>query len=139
MKAYLDASVVLRVLLREPGAIENWSRWEMLVTSELVRVECFRSLDRLRLTGRLHDAQLADLSDTLRLVLRTFEQVPLAPIIQERAAGPFPSVISTLDAIHLATALRWMEEAGEPLLFVTHVAQLAVAARLCGLEVKTAP
>jgi predicted nucleic acid-binding protein len=139
VKAYLDASVVLRSLLHEPGAIENWSRWEMLVTSELMRVECFRSLDRLRLSARLRDEQLADLTDAVRMLLKSFEQVPLEPAIQERAAGPFPSVIGTLDAIHLATALYWVQETGEPLLLVTHDAQLAMAARMCGLQVQTAP
>jgi predicted nucleic acid-binding protein len=139
VKAYLDASVVLRSLLREPGAIENWSRWDLLVSSELIRVESFRSLDRLRLTGRLREAQMADAVDALRLLLKGFVQVPVESAIQDRAAGPFSAVIGTLDAIHLATALLWMEEGGEPLLFVTHDVQLAVAARLSGLEVKTVP
>jgi predicted nucleic acid-binding protein len=139
VKAYLDASVVLRRLLREPGAVENWSRWDQLVSSELVRVETFRSLDRLRLTGRLQDTQVADAADALRLVLKGVVQVPVGLAIQDRAAGPFPAVIGTLDAIHLATALSWIEDAGEPLLFVTHDVQLSVAARLSGLEVKTAP
>jgi predicted nucleic acid-binding protein len=50
VKAYLDASVVLRSLLHEPAAIVNWSRWELLVSSELLRVETFRALDRLHIT-----------------------------------------------------------------------------------------
>jgi len=44
-----------------------------------------------------------------------------------------------LNAIHIATALLWIEDESEPLVFVTHDMQQAVAARLAGLDVKTAP
>ncbi len=66
-KAYLDTSVVLRRILGQPGAIANWSRWELLVTSELMQVEAFRALDRLRLQGELSMIELADRVDELRL------------------------------------------------------------------------
>ena len=139
MKAYLDASVLLRALLHEPGSIDNWSRWELIVSSELIRIEAFRSLDRLRLAKRVREAQVAELTETLRSMLVRFQQVPIGSVIQDRAAGPFHTVIGTLDAIHLATALLWMEQTEEPLLCVTHDVQLAVAARLAGLQVQTAP
>lgn len=86
----------------------------------------------------MKDAELADLTDALRALLSGIQEVPLAPAILERAGGPFPAVIGTLDAIHLATALLWTQKAGEPLLFSTHDIQLAVAARTCGFEVITA-
>jgi hypothetical protein len=72
-------------------------------------------------------------------MLASFQQVPISSAIQDRAAGLFHAVIGTLDAIHLATALVWMEQTEEPLLFVTHDVQLAVAARLAGLDMQTAP
>jgi hypothetical protein len=42
--------------------------------------------------------------------------------------------VKTLDAIHLATALLWDEQAGE-IVFLTLDRQLANAARACGLTV----
>lgn len=43
--------------------------------------------------------------------------------------------LRTLGALHLATALRWCEARGEPLLFATHDRGLAQAAAVAGLEV----
>jgi len=33
MKVYVDSSVVLRRLLREPGAFRRWTDWEWAVTT----------------------------------------------------------------------------------------------------------
>jgi len=133
-RVYLDSSVVLRRLFGQPGAITNWSRWELAVTSELMRVEALRTLDRLRVMGELTLPQLGHLVTELRAIVAGFEQVSLCPEILDRAAGPFPAPVATLDAIHLATALVWMENRCQPLAFMTHDRQLAAAAVACGLE-----
>ena len=138
VKAYLDSSVILGRVLEEPGALRNWGRWEVLISSELSRVETSRIMDRMRLTGRMSDDDFADMRDSLRSLMSRVQLAPIAPEVLDRAAAPLPVVVGSLDAIHLATALLWMDDHREPLLFVTHDAQLAVAARLCGLEVKTA-
>jgi hypothetical protein len=70
---------------------------------------------------------------------RALEFVPLSAAVLNRAADPFPTALGTLEAIHLASALLWTEEKGEPITFLTHHAQLAIAAGACGLEVKTDP
>jgi predicted nucleic acid-binding protein len=51
--AYLDTSALLRLVLREPGALEDLRSCEAFVSSELLAVEALRSLDRLRLQGAL--------------------------------------------------------------------------------------
>jgi len=137
-RVYLDSSVVLRRLFRQPGAITNWSRWELAVTSELMRVEALRTLDRLRVMGELTLPQLAHLVTELRGIAAGFEQVSVCTEILDRACGPFPAPLGTLDAVHLATALVWMESRSQPLVFLTHDRQLAAAAAACGLEVRTA-
>jgi hypothetical protein len=81
---------------------------------------------------------LADLRDSLSSLMSRVQLAPIAPEVLERAAAPLPVVVGSLEAIHLATALLWMDDHREPLLFATHDIQLSVAARLCGLEVKTA-
>ena len=43
--------------------------------------------------------------------------------------------LRSLDAIHLATALLWLENNATPLTLLTHDRQLATAARACGLPV----
>lgn len=51
------------------------------------------------------------------------------------AAQPLPTTLGTLDAIHLATALLWKEQAGKDLSMATHDVALAVAAKASGLRV----
>ena len=137
MKAYLDSSVVLRRVFEEPGAIRTWSHWEQVMASELLQVEGFRAIDRLRVVNELQDAKVADLMDSFRQHLKGIYAIAIDAAVLRRAAAPFSSVVTTLDAIHIATAILWMEEAAEPLVFVTHDLQQAVAARLAGLEVET--
>jgi predicted nucleic acid-binding protein len=139
VKAYLDSSVVLRRVFNEPGAIRTWSQWELVMASELLHVEGFRAIDRLRIVGELRDAQLAEIMDSFRQLINSVHAVAINSAVLRRAAAPFTSVVTALDAIHIATALLWMEDESEPLVFVTHDMQQAVAARLAGLEVKTTP
>ena len=46
MNAYIDASVVLRIVLSEPDPISAWGSIDVAVSSELVRLECLRTVDR---------------------------------------------------------------------------------------------
>lgn len=64
-----------------------------------------------------------------------FDLVALDTPILQRAAEPFPTLLRSLDAIHLATALG-LRERSEDLHFATHDAELASAARAVGLPVE---
>lgn len=139
MNAYLDASVILRVVLEQPGAFTKATDYPVIVCSELLRVEVLRVLDRLQVKGQLTGADLAHRLEFFHRLAGVFRYVPIAPAVLARAAGHFPTPLGTLDAIHLATALLWMEERGEPLTLLTHDAELALAARASGLEVRTGP
>jgi predicted nucleic acid-binding protein len=135
LAVYVDTSVVLRRLLNQPGAIVSWSDWQVVVSSELMRVEAFRTLDRWHVEGKLSDDEFADCVSVLRTYVAAIEQVPISPAVLKRVSGHLPTPIGTLDAIHLVSALLWMESASDELVFVTHDRQLALAARACGLEV----
>jgi predicted nucleic acid-binding protein len=139
MTVFVDTSVFMRRLLKQPGAFTDWSAWDRAVSSELLRVEAHRVLDRLRLQRAFRDADLAELHRLLQASFRALEFMPLNRAVLNRAADPFPTILGTLDAIHLASALLWMEERDEAISFLTHDTQLAVAARACGLDVKTGP
>ena len=137
MTVFVDTSVFMRRLLRQPGAFTDWSAWDLAVSSELLRVEAHRVLDRLRLQRAFGDAELAKLHRLLQVSLTALEFVPLSRAVVNRAADPFPTVLGTLDAIHLASALLWMEKMEEAITFSTHDTQLAIAAiaaRACGLR-----
>lgn len=135
MIAYLDPSVLLRKVLRQPGSLREWSAVRTGVASALVETECLRTLDRLRLRAGLSDRELARRRETVFRLLESVEVVEVTGSVLARAAQPLPTALGTLDAIHLATALLWREHGGGDLVVATHDAALGVAARACGLTV----
>ena len=135
MIVYLDASVILRRVLDQPGQLVEWSQVRTPVTSALTEVECLRTIDRLRLRGLLSDAEVARHCGTIAEVLARTELVQPSRIVLRRAAEPFPTTLGTLDAVHLATALLWRDERGTDLFLATHDEELALAALACRLPV----
>jgi predicted nucleic acid-binding protein len=132
---YVDTSALLRAVLREPGALTQLRGHEALVSSELLTVEALRTLDRLRVQGRLTTAQFDERRALVSTWLEAIDLVDLQGSILRRAAEPLPVPLGTLDALHLATALAWRERSPRPLVLATHDASLAQAARVFGLQV----
>jgi predicted nucleic acid-binding protein len=133
--AYLDSSVLLRIVLGQRGALREWRSVRQGVASALVEVECLRTLDRLRVAHRVPDADLALRRETVLRLLESIEVVEIGRSILQRAAQPLPTTLGTLDAIHLATAIAWQESTATPLAMATHDEALAIAARAYGLRV----
>lgn len=134
MRAYLDSSVLLRVVLGEPNRLPEWSRISSAVTSEIARVECLRALDRLRLAGAIDDRELARRRMTMLSLLSGIETVRLNRAVLDRASEAFPTQVRTLDAVHLASALLVRPRAAA-LRFATHDGELATAALAVGFRV----
>lgn len=135
MIAYLDSSVLLRKVLRQPGSLREWTDVRTGVASALVETECLRTLDRLRLRVGLSDRELARRRQAVFRLLESIEVVEVTNPVLARAAHPLPTELGTLDAIHLATALLWREHSGAAIVMATHDGVLATAARACGLAV----
>jgi predicted nucleic acid-binding protein len=133
--AYVDASVLLRVALRQPDAIPEWKQIDRGVSSALIQTECLRTLDRLRLRANLPDKELAVRRATILSLIASLEIVEVDAAVLDRAAQPMPTELGTLDAIHLATALLWKESARAELVMATHDAALALGAQAHGLDV----
>ena len=55
MTVYVDTSVLLRVVLAEPGRLRNWKAITRPIASDLVRLECLRTIDRARIQLGLDD------------------------------------------------------------------------------------
>ena len=134
MTVYLDASVVLRALLRDGPPLDTWGRWEAAYASELLGVEARRTVDRLRLTGALDDAGVVAAMTALARIERGIQQVALSRAVLRRASLPMGTVVKTLDALHLATALLLREQLRAGLVFATHDQQQAAAAQALGFE-----
>ncbi len=135
MIAYLDSSVLLRLVLGQRNALKEWRTIEQGVASALVEVECLRTLDRLRLAERLGDDQIVLRREAVYRMLDAMEVVEITRPVLARAAQPLPTALGTLDAIHLATALLWQERRGANFVVATHDRALATAARASGLKV----
>jgi len=91
-------------------------------------------VDRLRLDGDLDDPEVVRLRIAIGHVDQTLHTVALTEAILARAGEPFPTVVGTLDGLHLATALavRCYEPIDQ---FLTHDQQLGRAAQALGFAV----
>lgn len=137
LNVYVDSSVLLRIILGEPAPLRSWSRADQAISSELIRLECLRTIDRARVQLRLADDAVSRQRADVLEAIDALGLIPLTPTVLERAAEPFPTLIGSLDAIHLASALLVREQYNE-LLFATHDQQLALAARAMGFAVEGA-
>ncbi|MDQ3242650.1 MAG: type II toxin-antitoxin system VapC family toxin [Gemmatimonadota bacterium] len=131
---YIDSSVLLRIVLGQPGQLREWKRITTGVASGLIEVECLRTLDRLHLSGKLSAQMSAVRRAAVYRVIEALELVELTSAVLHRAAQPMPAPLGTLDAIHLATADMWRESRGRELVLATHDRALALGARAVGLQ-----
>ncbi len=99
MAVYLDSSAAVKLIVREAEseALESWLRpHDVLTSSALLRTELLRAIRR-GAPCRIAAARAALAAFTLRAV---------DDEILDAAGDIGPSSIRSLDAIHLATALR---------------------------------
>lgn len=135
MIVYLDTSALLRLVLRETGALDDLRASEALVSSELLAVESLRTIDRLRLQNALSAEEAAARRTAVTEWLEAVDLVLVQRPILARASEPFPTPLGTLDALHLATALVWRDRMHRTLVMATHDGDLALAARSFGIDV----
>lgn len=136
MIAYADTSVVLRYILGESGIYPNLEKLERIYSSELMRVEALRALDRLRIQAGWPIQETALRIQLLHSFLSSVEEIPLQKSILQRAADPFPTVVKTLDALHIASASLLKMHLKKSVLFLTHDAQQGLAATAADLDAK---
>lgn len=134
MTVYVDSSVLLRIVLAEPGRLRSWRAITRPIASDLVRLECLRTIDRARIQLGLDDQTVSVRRRAVLEQLDAFHLISLDPAVLERAAEPFPTVLGSLDALHLASAMLVRGRMSD-LRFATHDRALAIAAQAMGFEV----
>jgi predicted nucleic acid-binding protein len=134
--AYIDTSALLRIVLREPGALEELRTYDGLISSELIAVESARTIDRLRLLGSLTSDEAAARLRTVNEWLEAIDLVLLRTPVLSRSSEPMPMPLGALDALHLATALIWRDRMGPLPTMATHDRALGLAARAFGFDVR---
>ena len=137
MNVYLDTSVVLSWLLNQDPSIQEWGRWQVAYTSEICRVEFHRTIDRLRLGADLDDDERVFVHERFVTFWKSVHRVRLSVALLTRASQSYPTVVGTLDAIHLTSALAVHERRNRRIdEFLTHDGQLGKAARAVGFAVR---
>jgi len=129
---YLDTSVVLRPLLDQPKRLSSWGEWEAAYSSELMGVECRRVIDRLRLESIFDDREVAQAIERLIQIEKAIKRIRMNKSIIRAASQTMPTIVKTLDAFHLTSAIAVRERRSIELLFATHDNQQATAARALG-------
>ncbi|MEM6273613.1 MAG: type II toxin-antitoxin system VapC family toxin [Myxococcota bacterium] len=135
---YLDTSVVLRFILNQNPILKSWGHWGAAFISELGGVEARRVFDRMRLTGALDDEGVAASHEELAHFESSVATVELSRRVLSHASAAMPTVVRTLDTIHLATAMLIREYRAVDLAFATHDEQQGKAARALGFQVVAA-
>jgi predicted nucleic acid-binding protein len=133
--AYIDSSVILRVILRQPDRLAEWNQITVGIVSQLAEVECMRTLDRLRSVGKMTTEESVVRREAVYRVLDSMDVVELTAAVLHRAAQPMVAPLGILDAIHLVTAELWRESRESSVVFATHDRALALAARGTGFKV----
>jgi len=129
MISYLDSSVIMRWLLKSEGYYRDFGTWKQGITSSLTEVECSRTLDRLRLEGKIDDTILQKLKQQLAYLLNSIDIIEIDPTVLNLAKGPFTIVIRTLDAIHIASAMLYKDEFAVDIQILTHDERMKLLAK----------
>ena len=135
MIAYVDSSVVSRVVMRQPNRLVGLETSTQRLTSLLTQLECLQAIDKARLDEGLDQDEILARRLVLFQQLRRMSKIAVARSVIDRAGSSFPLPVKTLDAIHLATALQLRERRYRELVFATHDRQQGRAAAALGFEV----
>jgi uncharacterized protein len=126
--AYLDSSAFVKLVVAEPesGALRHaLERWPECASSTLLRTETARALRRSGNAQHLPQA---------RRLLRSVHLMRVDEPLLDSAANLDPPDLRTLDAIHLAAALRLSTDLG--VMFV-YDSPLSQAAEAYGIDVES--
>lgn len=135
MICYLDSSIVLRHILQQSRQLSEWTAIQMAISNRLLRLECFRTIDRFRIVEQWSSIQVEEARRRCLAVLEGIGLLPVTEHVYRRAEQPFIALVGSLDSLHLASALLWRETRGDDLIFATHDTQLALAAKAHGFTV----
>jgi hypothetical protein len=121
---YIDSSVALAHLFGE-GRVPPDSLWrEQLTSSRILEYEIW---------NRIHARALGQsLGEQTRELLNEVALMALTPDVLERALEPFPKVVRTLDALHLAS-IEFLRGKGRPVELASYDNRLNAAAQALGI------
>ncbi|HEX6440404.1 MAG TPA: PIN domain-containing protein [Candidatus Binatia bacterium] len=117
---YLDTSVALAHLLAEDRAPPDRLWQEPLISSRLIEYELWTRIHARKLS-RSH-------ADEVRALLSRLALIELAAPVLARALEPFPKLVRTLDALHLAS-MEFLRSQGQYVTLASYDERLTNCAR----------
>ena len=133
--AYLDSSVILRVILDEPAQLKEFRQVKQGVSSQITKLECMRTLDRLRHSASATDMEFAELFTIFHKIYMKLILVPVSHSMIDRASQPVGFALKSLDALHLASCQAFQIAHNCRLPLLTHNNKLGFVARAVGIDV----
>lgn len=134
MFLYIDSSWLMQAILQR-SQVKKLPMEAEIYSSVLLNIECRRTLDRQFKRGVLNEQQFSESCSVLNEYLRRIRLVNFDLQIINRAAEAFFVPIHSLDALHLATALKLSNTLHGKLTFLTRDTELATAARAHGFKI----
>lgn len=122
---YLDSSVALAYLLAEDRYPSDVLWQQQIVSSRLLECEVWHRINAHRLQSSHGDA--------VRGLIGRIAIIEMVPPVLRRALEPFPTLVRTLDAIHLA-AIEFIRAQGANVQLASYDERLIGAARLLGIK-----
>ena len=108
---YLETSALLTWLFDEPHAsqiIDTINDADLIVTSDLLRIETLRAIKRALHEKLITSEQLETLVQTFHDYIKSCFRMSMDETVVSGATMNFPiEPVSSLDAIHLSTALEY--------------------------------
>jgi hypothetical protein len=89
LKEYIDSSVLLRIVLQAPRALDEWATLAHPAASALLPVECLRTVDRLQSIGKLKEHEIPRTYGALHDAMDKIELLKVTDDVIERAGGSF--------------------------------------------------
>ncbi len=138
MTLYAESSAVLSWLSGEPSGEEALHLLRSatgIFASELTLLECERAIHQAEAAGRLSARRAEAARLRLEAATGSWNVFRVSAVIMDRARRPFPrEPLRTLDALHIATALR-VAEFQRDLTVLTFDRRIRSNAAALGLEV----
>lgn len=107
---YVDSSAVLAVVLEDRQVLKPIEGSSEVASSRLLWVEVSRALHRALQTNRLDPTAATEARHNFERLAAGIGRIRITDSVLHRAEGPYPLVLRTLDALHLACAESWLAD-----------------------------
>jgi predicted nucleic acid-binding protein len=134
---YFDSSAYLKLYVKENGSEEakKIAKKNRIISSAILLTECYSAISRKKKMGEIKEVLFYDLTDRLKRDLKCLEIVRLTDEVLRKAEEiALNSTVRAMDALHVASALIFLESSHFELSFVTSDGKQEKAARVFGLK-----